>query len=86
MSVLIQYFNVDFNFRIFVCLQEREDEKGKWQNFSHKAFGKKGFVKKSIFKVGIFKETSQLCTSIAIAIMNKKQNHPFSVISCEFNF
>lgn len=30
--------------------QEREEEKGKWQNFSHKAFGKKGFVKKSIFK------------------------------------
>ena len=27
-----------------------EREKGKWQNFSKKAFGKKGFVKKSIFK------------------------------------
>ena len=27
-----------------------EKEKGKWQNFSKKAFGKKGFVKKSIFK------------------------------------
>ena len=27
-----------------------EKEKGKWQHFSKKAFGKKGFVKKSIFK------------------------------------
>jgi len=32
-------------------LQEaKEKEKGKWLNFSSKAFGKKGFVKKSIFK------------------------------------
>merc|ERR1712223_2156877 len=30
--------------------KEGEKEKGKWQNFSKKAFGKKGFVKKSIFK------------------------------------
>ena len=33
----------------FIVLQG-EKEKGKWQNFSKKAFGKKGFVKKSIFK------------------------------------
>ena len=33
----------------FIALQG-EKEKGKWQNFSKKAFGKKGFVKKSIFK------------------------------------
>ena len=31
-------------------LFQGEREKGKWQNFSKKAFGKKGFVKKSIFK------------------------------------
>ena len=31
-------------------LFQGEKEKGKWQNFSKKAFGKKGFVKKSIFK------------------------------------
>jgi len=31
-------------------LEAKEKEKGKWQNFSTKAFGKKGFVKKSIFK------------------------------------
>merc|ERR1711992_272199 len=29
---------------------KKEKKKGKWQNFSKKAFGKKGFVKKSIFK------------------------------------
>jgi len=31
-------------------LEAKEKEKGKWQSFSSKAFGKKGFVKKSIFK------------------------------------
>ncbi len=30
--------------------RQREQDKNKWKNFSHKAFGKKGFVKKSIFK------------------------------------
>lgn len=31
-------------------VESKEKEKGKWLNFSHKAFGKRGFVKKSIFK------------------------------------
>lgn len=31
-------------------LEAKEKEKGRWQSFSTKAFGKKGFVKKSIFK------------------------------------
>jgi len=31
-------------------IEAKEKEKGKWLNFSSKAFGKKGFVKKSIFK------------------------------------
>ena len=34
----------------FILPFQGEKEKGKWQNFSKKAFGKKGFVKKSIFK------------------------------------
>ena len=31
-------------------VEGKEKEKGKWLNFSSKAFGKRGFVKKSIFK------------------------------------
>ena len=35
---------------LYLSFFQGEKEKGKWQNFSKKAFGKKGFVKKSIFK------------------------------------